>query len=383
MTDMNRTIGARPDVNQPPPVRHDGRRAPVRQMLLSLSVGLLMMVVQPAASFGAGGSLTIAIEPVVTSIPGGGIQTVYALPNGEVITTTTPPATFDPLTATDAQLTEFGFPLPPSDAADLQEWTTAMAAYGSDDPPQEPLQVAVETAASVRYAVYGGWGGYTAGTWDTQSHKYVAVKAALHVPSNTGCGSTSGVGFWIGLGGTGGDYSPDNLVQQGIECGSTDLGSGSAYRPWTEFANTDLPVNFCGYSSWTLPVGDKIYQNMSFETSINQANFYLEDETTHVIHSCGVTPPPGWHWDLNTAEWEAEAPGPAFSPYDFDHVTFTDAHAQLNSNSSWVSLGSQTVTETIDGEGFVGGHLYQCIIPGSISNDVKFTDSWVSSQCLY
>ena len=63
--------------------------------------------------------------------------------------------------------------------------------------------------------------------------------------------------------------------------------------------------------------------------------------------------------------------------------TFTDAHAQLNSDSSWVSLGSQTVTETIDGDNSIPGHLYQCIIPGSISNDVKFTDSWVSSRCRY
>ena len=292
---------------------------------------------------------------------------------------------FDPLTATDAQLTEFGFPLPPSDASGYEEWKAAMAAFKSDDPPTEPLQEVVGDSTQVRYSscpTYCIWGGYTAGSWNVQSHKYVAVKGVFHVPSNTGtCGSGNQVAFWIGLGGTGGQYSPDNLVQQGIECGTPSLASGSSYHPWTEFANTAAPKKFCGYS-WTLPASDKIYQNMSFQTSQNKGFFYLEDETTGVAHSCSHTPPSGWHWDLNTAEWVGEAAGTSSSVVDFGSVRFTNAQAELYSNSSWVTLGSQTVTKVIDGSGYVGGHLYECIVPGSISSNGKaFTDSWVNNQC--
>jgi hypothetical protein len=332
-------------------------------------------------------AFTITIEPVVTSLPDGSVQTTYALPDGDMMTTTTPPPGFDPLTASDAQLREVGFPLPPSDASDYQEWAAAMAAFKSDDPPAGPLQVVVDSApagVSMRYfscPSYCPWGGYTAGTRNTQSHTYVAVKSLLYVPSNTGttCSNSNTVGMWIGLGGTGGSYPNDNLVQQGIECGNTDVGSGSAYRPFTEFADGQNPVAFCGYTSWTLSAGHKIYQNMSFQTSQNKAFFYLQDETSGVIHSCSRTPYSGWHYDLNTAEWIAEAP--TYTAVDFGSVSFSDAMTELNSNGTWVSLGSQPVTKMIDGYGFVGGHLYECIVPGSISSGTAFTDSWVSSQC--
>jgi len=203
----------------------------------------------------------------------------------------------------------------------------------------------------------------------------------LYVPSNSvTCALSNNVGIWIGLGGTGGSYPNDNLVQQGIECGNTNVGSGSAYRPFTEFANGQNPIAFCGYTTWTLPAGHAIYQNMSFQTSNNTAFFYVEDETSGVVHSCSRTPYSGWHWDQNTAEWEIEAP--TGTAVDFHSVSWSDVMTELYSNGTWVSLGSQPHTETIDGYGFVGGHLYECVVPGSISGGTAFVDSWVASQCV-
>ena len=355
---------------------------PARRFALGSLLGILVLAL-PQVSVGRADRLAMTITPRIATSSDGSVQTIYAFPDGEVITVTTPPRGFDPLDATTADLARFGFPLPPTDATDLVEWTDAMADFRSDEPPTESLRFVPGDDSSTRYAtcpLYCAWGGYTAGTWDTQTHKYVAVKGVLHVPTNAGaCGDSNGVAFWIGMGGTGGDDPLDNLVQQGIECGNSDLGAGSAYRPWTEFATTALPKNFCGFSSWTLAAGDKIYQNMSFQTSQNKAFFYLEDQTTGVAHSCSHTPPTGWHWNLNTAEWVGEAPGGA--SVDFDHVNFTNAKAQLYSDSSWVSLGSQSETRVVDGAGTIGGHLYQCIVPGSISSGTDFTDSWVATQC--
>lgn len=323
---------------------------------------------------------TTTIEPVVTGRPDGSIVTTYKLPDGELLTSTTPPPGFDPLTAPDTLLAEYGFPARPSDARDLQEWTSAMAAYKSDGPPTWALQVVSDTAPAAMSApalyttLYGNWGGYIAGTLYTQSNTYVAAKTAFTVPSNAGtCSGSNTVGLWIGLGGT---YSNgDNLDQQGIECGNPDVGSGSAYRPFTEFANTANPVAFCGYSSWTLPAGDFIYQNMSFQTSSNTAYFYLEDETSGIAHSCSASPPSGWSYDGNTAEWIAEAP--TGTAIDFHSVGFTDANAELDSNSTWVTLGSQTVTKVID-----GSSSSYCIAPGSIGSDQQsFTDTWYQSTC--
>lgn len=122
---------------------------------------------------------------------------------------------------------------------------------------------------------------------------------------------------------------------------------------------------------------DKIYQNMSFQTSSNTAYFYLEDETTGVTHSCGLTPPSGWAWDLNTAEWIGEAPA-ELHPYNFGSVHFTDAMAELYSNSTWVTLDSQPLTDYI--EGAQGSS--KCLAPGSIGSDgASFYDYWYSGNC--
>jgi hypothetical protein len=324
---------------------------------------------------------TFTVYPMISRLPDGSTVSSYALPGGGVMTTTTPLPSFDPLAASDAQLAEYDFPPRPSDAAGLQEWTNAMSSYTSDDPPVGPLQVAVAGTAA-QYSTcppYCNWGGYTAGTWNIHSHTYVAVKSVFYVPSNSGtCSSSNNVGLWIGLGGTTGN---DDLDQQGIACGNPYLGGTNSYKAFLELCcpvSGGDPVYFCGYN-WTLPAGDKIYQNMSFQTSSNTAYFYIDDETTGTIHSCSRTPPSGWSWDLNTSEWIAEAP--AGVAVDFHSVAFSDALTELSSNSTWVSLGSQTVTKVIDGAGYVGGHLYECIVPGSISGGTAFTDSWVASAC--
>ena len=325
--------------------------------------------------------VTVTVLPVVTTLSDGATETTYSLPDGEVITTVTPPIGFDPVTADISQLQELDFPLPPSDADGLAEWTAAMSAYKSDTPPTGPLQVVVDPAvASSSFSTYyGRWAGYADGALFTQSHTYVAVKAVFYVPSNSGtCHDDSpyysGVGFWIGLGGTGG--SGNDLVQQGFECGSHYVGTGSSYRAFTEFADTAFPKPFC-LSSWILSAGDKTYQNMSFQTSSNTAHFYLEDQTTGATRSCANTAPTGWAWDLNTAEWIAEAPQD--QSVDFGSVRFTDAHAQLSSNSSWVTLGSQTHNTFVDG---TGPAPHDCIAPGGIGSDsASFTDSWIATNC--
>lgn len=150
---------------------------------------------RPAGDFGTFGSqqaptggVTVTIKPVVTTLPDGSTQTVFELPDGQVITTITPPAGFNPLKADDSTLMKFGFPPRPSDPAELEDWTAAMSAYRSDksdDPPDEPLQVVYDSAPS--YATYyTNWAGYIAGTLFTQSRTYVAVKTSFYVPSNTG-----------------------------------------------------------------------------------------------------------------------------------------------------------------------------------------------------
>jgi len=333
---------------------------------------------------------TALVQPVVRSMPDGSIQTTYDDPDGSSMIMITPPEEFDPLSADEKALEKYGFPLQPADAEDYEAWYAAMKAYRWTAPSSDPFEVAVGRPSLNEAFAIQPWGGYVAGTFGVDSHTYVAVKANFHVPTNSGGTCTdqtgdnsNGVGFWIGIGGYGGSYQYDNLVQQGIECGSHWVGTGSSYRPFYEFANTAAPKPMCGQSGWTVAPGDVIYQNMSFQSSQNRAFFYTEDQTTGVTRACNYGPPttpsPGWHFNGNSAEWIGEAP--AYYSVDFGSVTFTNARAELYSNSSWVTLGSQPHASKVESESsFFEYHA--CIRPGAVSSGTSFVDSWISpGQC--
>jgi hypothetical protein len=323
----------------------------------------------------------VAVRPSAVHLSDGSTRTTYSLPDGEVINSVTPPSGFSPLHATDAQLKEYDFPLPPSSPDGLSAWRTAMLAYRSDTAPTGTLQFAVKGNASVEKRVmlstttsYSNWGGYEVGDESVQSNTYVAVTTNFSVPTNSNTCTGSNIGaFWIGLGGT---HTANSLVQQGIVCADPAVGSGSAYRPFTEFADTANPVALCGESSWTLPAGHVIYQQMSYEASNKIANFYLEDETSGTTHSCSKSPPSGWSYDDNTAEWIGEAT--TGTAVHFSAVHFTSSEAELGSSGSWVTISSQgTIWKDIAGK---NGTTY-CISPGSISGGTAFTDTWHEAAC--
>ncbi len=88
-------------------------------------VSLLMAAVMPFAAVvtvGAGqanaqataASTTTTVPATTTELAGGGSTSTYALPDGQVMVVNTPPAGFDPATASNAALHEYGFPSAPS-----------------------------------------------------------------------------------------------------------------------------------------------------------------------------------------------------------------------------------------------------------------------------
>ena len=334
----------------------------------------------PSTAGDAGGP-TVTVQPVTTHLSDGSIKAVYALPDGETITDITPPASFNPLTASEAQLKKYGFPVRPSSASAARAWQTAMAAYRSDTAQTGPIQV--QTGPNKQSSVHFGpkygtnWGGYTAGLLRQQLSTYVAVQTVFATPSESGCSDSNIVGLWVGLGGT--NNGANDLVQQGIECGDSSLGSGSVWRPFTQFFTPqNPPVNFCGLTSWAFPAGHTLYQNMSFEASSNKANFYMEDESSGSAHSCTESAPSGWGYNGNTADWIGEAP--TWTAEDFSSVAFSDAYAELGSNGSWVPFASQTnYNEWVDGE---SSSTY-CIDPGGVGSDeASFTDYWHQATCV-
>jgi hypothetical protein len=313
----------------------------------------------------------VDVQASVSATPDGGQVDTYALPDGTQLVTATPPASFDPLTASDQSLSEYGFPVEPTDPVQRADWLTAMSDYQSDPPPSTSLPVPASTGTSTDFAKYQIWAGWSAGSWSGTSNTYVGVKGDITIPNpSNSCNDSNFVGFWVGLGGTNGD-----LDQQGVECGDTALGSGASFRPWSEYANTEQPLNFCAYTTWKFSAGDVIYNNMSYQASSKTTYWYMEDETTGVAHSCNTTNPKGWSYSGNTAEWEAEAPPGETT--NFGHTKFTDAYAELSSNGSWVTLGSQSNNEEIAGT----SSSYYCMYPDSINSNTSFSVYFNQTDC--
>ena len=327
----------------------------------------------------------VLVTPVVTSLSDGSPQTVYTLPDGEVVTIVTPPSGFDPLTASDAKLAEYDFPSRPTDDADLVEWRQAMSAVQRVGQPSGPVSVDVGDAVQRYATVVSNWGGVVAGNTSGSTNTYVAVKGNLTIPSTGTCDSTNGVGAWIGLGGV----PPKDLVQQGVECGHASLGSGSGFHPFTEFVDASsspagwAPAKFCMIDGWTLPVGHVIYQNMSYQTSSNTAYFFLEDESSGgLTESCHISrPSSAYTFAGNTAEWITEAPLGELHAVDFGTIGFSNAQLELNSSGTWANLNTQALTKYKDGWSSSDYCVYP---PGSLGSDGKsFSDVWYSGDCYY
>lgn len=326
----------------------------------------------------ASASVTM-VQPQITVLPDGATRVVFAYPDGEISTSVTPPKGFDPLSATPAQLSEFDFPPRPDAAVDLQQWTDAMSAYKSSDPPTQAVPF-FPVGLGTRYVTcptYCPWGGWVAGTWQEQSHHYTAVKSGFRVPTNVGtCGSSNITSFWIGLGGTA--TVNDSILQQGITCGDPTIwGGGPSYHPFYEFANQGDAKPMCANGTLVLNATNIIYQNMSFQTSSNTAYFYMENQSTGKSISCHDTPPPGWSFNGNTADWAGEAI--MDNAVQFNPVDFYNVRAELYSNSTWVTIASQTHTATVDGQ----SSTIKCIYPSSLGTDgASFSDYWHSGSCF-
>ncbi len=211
--------------------------------------------------------------------------------------------------------------------------------------------------------MYTNWAGLTAGENDTQSNAFVAVTADTTVPTANGCDTNElPLSAWIGLGGT---SSGDNLVQQGEICGDTDVSTGGGFRPFEEFAYALGPVAMCGDTSVVFEAGDVLYQQMSYETGSNVANFYIEDETTGVAVGCPASPPlsQGWSFDGTTGDFVVETSAGFTVP--FSTIDFSNAQVEWGSSGDWAAFGSRPTTKLYDG--FNPGDY--CAGPSTIGSD--------------
>jgi hypothetical protein len=226
-----------------------------------------------------------------------------------------PPSSFDPLTATDAELDQHGFPPRPSaelGAAVMTNWqrratrqTRLVPQLQPSNKFHGPAQIIkpIKTTSGVIEANSANWSGYVI---TDASNPFVRsrsqVEARFIVPKAApGCASKSDTynsANWVGIDGA---FSND-VFQAGTE---TDLNcdSGPTYYAWIEwFPNSEIRV-----TNLEIAPGDA----MSISAFIgvdNRKHLTIDNLTTRKSVSLAMTPPPGTNLVGNSIEWIVERP---------------------------------------------------------------------------
>jgi hypothetical protein len=235
---------------------------------------------------GAGGNMPANATP---STPPLGLALVTDLGAGPPLTPgqahltlyPSPPPGFRPLSATSAQLSEYGFPQRPRGNA--TNWRNALNDWRSrlTDPTIRVLKNRPGLSANDRTSSIGGNKGY----YDTgyagnangqiayQPNGYYQVQAGWTVPSVTPTAVNSYSSIWPGIGAYASlNHLPnDTLVQAGTEQDYIN-GSGSTYYAWYEACcNTDPYQNMV--SNFAVHPGDRMFINITLLVSNQDAAY--------------------------------------------------------------------------------------------------------------
>lgn len=218
-----------------------------------------------------------------------------------------PPNGFNPLQATLAQLSAYGFPAKPSNPAALATWTTAMEDAKTYVVPEQSI------SSGPNHVVYNNhWAGYvvpSSGVYD--------VSATWVQPSyNEGLDlNPADASFWVGMGGY---YADSNgLVQAGADSGANNAGGSTQYEFWVE----DAPLNTHWEAKPVIQPGDTLYVDVTYDGSTSQA--FLENETANTYTTVTFNSP---DYDGSTVDVINEAVGATYTDWtSWGHVTFTGA----------------------------------------------------------
>jgi hypothetical protein len=207
-----------------------------------------LSIIEPDGSIpacGPTGEQTNGTPDEVRSLPGGGTVAVYHEAGGVDEEFPTPPATFEPVGATQAQLLEYGYPPRPSvsDKAALAEWESLVAALSPEtlSAPGACVNLAEGQAPDLPFGAkeeatptFSGVVGSS-----REDDEWRGVADAFHQPAakpGVSCGGDEEMSSWVGLG-----ASKRGFLQAGTIMKRGPAGN-PAYRAFTERFFKDEPA---------------------------------------------------------------------------------------------------------------------------------------------
>lgn len=253
-----------------------------------------------------------------------------------------PPAGFDPVTASDADLAKYHFPARPDKTthpAEYAKWYAHMSKVKNLKFIVPEFKALGQKAGTITPYSDPIWSGYVARTTAA-----TGVQADLFVPTLSSAGQPLGTTaysvHWVGLGG----YGENSVIQNGVgayENVDSQGGTTPVYFAWWEV----YPWNgITALANFNVYPGDYCYFETDYNPSNGSATFtfydYTQSEYTIFTPNNGGTPinfSQYYHGDY--AEWISELPqsypsGQPF-PYLANFGTAQYVDPMVKENSSW------------------------------------------------
>jgi hypothetical protein len=296
-----------------------------------------------------------------------------------------PPAGFDPVTASDAQLDAYGFPPRPDakkNPGPYALWKTVVTRPVTRIVPElqatkavnGPEKMAAEgpRAANAVGGTSGNWSGYvvTAASDPFKADKtYIFATFTVPVAQQAfGKCSSSAVhaSEWIGIDGSG----SSDVLQAGIKTSATcksgkTTGSYVAWYEWFPEFEIDIK-NFHIYP------GDLIYVYV-WNTSATVGHYFLEDVTTNKTSSLSFKAPKNTRLKGNSAEWIVERPS----------INGKDATLANYIAQAWLACHVLLHNGTIYSPANVNGGQSESLTMSDGGKDISFADTTANDGLTY
>jgi len=259
------------------------------------------------------------------------------------------PEGFDPVSAADSQLEEFGFPMRPDqgDTKAYASWLRAVSVpritgtyvnTGRYHRPNQKLGPDVSNSKdNISSQKSGNWSGYAV---EESKKTFDQVEGFWVVPSvNNQFSSITGyMSFWIGLDG---DCKCNDLIQDGTEQQVT--GGSAQYYAWVEF----IPEAEIQIPSFPVSPGDVIqaYSWESVKNGVVFGNYYMANFNTNKAVSTSLQIPPNTTYSGESAEWiveRTEVGGSFTNPLPFyAYAYMDDAYVWKTGSSKAIAFKSE------------------------------------------
>ena len=182
-----------------------------------------------------------------------------------------PPDGFNPATATDLELQQYGFPSRPSDLIALAQWNDVMSHAKHFVIPKE-IQSTTSRGSVPPRKYTSNWAGYVVNGVNNNNATYTQATALWQQPTYSGSEDLS---FWTGIGGFNGSQA---VVQAGTDCDATEFLGTVRNMFWVD----DAPNNLVYLTKPVVNPGDYLYVCVTYGGNTSTAclvNWSTDDYT--------------------------------------------------------------------------------------------------------